>query len=472
MKKLLFSKSHKKHYSDAVVRMGKNNLGFSLVELIIVIAIMAVLAAVAIPVFGMFIEKSRMANDRQAVSDVLYAVELGGQSMSYDIEVDQISSEGLKIPVGMILLTNEQVYIIGSSDDNATALDQMLKDSLGDDYKDKFVLKTEGWTSSYASFFSTASELLGEVDKMGTDMMDFMEDIGSFHSDVLKSGLYYNNDGSLSVKAFGNQVGQPKPIMSQHYSSSDEIVSKLAQVLKENTDREQFINEWTNLIDTEGNEAFAIGVKKATGFSTNREFYSAVRRAYNQCFANYVTSKGAGYTVEGETHADFSVHAGHIEIYGESAVELVGNLLGVNNLDKYGNPDEVDKKFPQTVCGATFDHAAGGKYGAFVDCKCCQALWTEYAGSEQAKADATAFYDTMITAASHEAYDEDGNGTVESGEGILTWAGNQADKFASMYEKVDAAAHGKKSVILITVYQDPTNGTLYSEYNVPGLYDE
>ena len=207
MKKLLFSKSHKKHYSDAVVRMGKNNLGFSLVELIIVIAIMAVLAAVAIPVFGMFIEKSRMANDRQAVSDVLYAVELGGQSMSYDIEVDQISSEGLKIPVGMILLTNEQVYIIGSSDDNATALDQMLKDSLGDDYKDKFVLKTEGWTSSYASFFSTASELLGEVDKMGTDMMDFMEDIGSFHSDVLKSGLYYNNDGSLSVKAFGNQVG-------------------------------------------------------------------------------------------------------------------------------------------------------------------------------------------------------------------------------------------------------------------------
>jgi len=99
MKEFLFSRSHKKHYSSAVVRMGKNNLGFSLVELIIVIAIMAILVAVAIPVLGIFIEKANVANDKQAVTDVMYAIDLGGQSLSYDIETPAIEAQGMSVPV-------------------------------------------------------------------------------------------------------------------------------------------------------------------------------------------------------------------------------------------------------------------------------------------------------------------------------------------------------------------------------------
>ena len=470
MKEFLFSRSHKKHYTNAVVRMGKNNLGFSIVELIIVIAIMAILAAIAIPVFGIFIEKTKVANDKQAVADVMYAVDIGGQSMSYGIAVEQISDKGLKVPVGMILLTEDGLHVIGSSESNKNGLKQMLQDSLGENYEDAYSLKTEGWTSSYSSFFSNASELLEDVDEIGGEMIGFMDALGKCH--IGKYGLTGNGDGSLTCKLpFVSAV--TKPIMSQDYSSSDELLAKLAQILSENTDRTTFINEWTNNIDTEGNESFGIAAKNPpASLTTTREFYSAVRRAYNQSFANYVESKGAEYTVDGKKHSDYSAHVGHITVYGESGMQLIGGLLGMD-FSKYGSPEGGDVTFPQTVCNQTFvERSEGGRFGAFVDCECCQALWNEYAGSEQAKADATAFYDTMVSAASHPAEDKNGDGNVAPGEGLLDWASTQTDMFATMYNELDGKTAGKKSVVLITVYQDPATGTLYGECNTPGIFED
>lgn len=54
----------------------KKNKGFSLVELIVVVAIMAILAAVAIPTFSMFIRKAQEASDRAFMNDVEYALML------------------------------------------------------------------------------------------------------------------------------------------------------------------------------------------------------------------------------------------------------------------------------------------------------------------------------------------------------------------------------------------------------------
>ena len=48
----------------------KNNKGFSLVELIIVIAIMAILVAVMVPVLMKFIEKSKVSSDTQLADTV------------------------------------------------------------------------------------------------------------------------------------------------------------------------------------------------------------------------------------------------------------------------------------------------------------------------------------------------------------------------------------------------------------------
>lgn len=54
----------------------KNNKGFSLVELIVVIAIMAVLMVVLAPAMLRYVEKTRVQKDDSAVSEARNAVEL------------------------------------------------------------------------------------------------------------------------------------------------------------------------------------------------------------------------------------------------------------------------------------------------------------------------------------------------------------------------------------------------------------
>ena len=70
--------------------MKKNNKGFTLAELLIVVAIIAVLVAIAIPVFSTQLEKSRegvdAANIRSAYAEVL-AARMGSGNQEYYKEV-------------------------------------------------------------------------------------------------------------------------------------------------------------------------------------------------------------------------------------------------------------------------------------------------------------------------------------------------------------------------------------------------
>ena len=86
--------------------MKKNNKGFTLAELLIVVAIIAVLVAIAIPVFTSQLEKSRIATDEanarsaygEAVANYLTDgsdddISLGGATYSVTVDADTDSVE-------------------------------------------------------------------------------------------------------------------------------------------------------------------------------------------------------------------------------------------------------------------------------------------------------------------------------------------------------------------------------------------
>lgn len=70
-----------------------NNKGFSLVELIIVIAIMAVLIGVLAPAYLQYVEKSKKTSDASAVGSVMDAVEI----IAADPAVSWGTSDTLKV---------------------------------------------------------------------------------------------------------------------------------------------------------------------------------------------------------------------------------------------------------------------------------------------------------------------------------------------------------------------------------------
>lgn len=83
-----------------MVRKEKNNKGFSLVELIIVIAIMAALVVALAPQFLKYVERSRVASDENLMSEVSSALKVAVLDDDYTLVADDtvvISQSGITV---------------------------------------------------------------------------------------------------------------------------------------------------------------------------------------------------------------------------------------------------------------------------------------------------------------------------------------------------------------------------------------
>ena len=108
-----------------------NNKGFSLVELIIVIAIMAVLVGVLAPAYLRYVEKSRKSADIQAVDAVMSAMEAAAIDPSLNV------TDGT---VMKVQLTNTSETVATSFACNNTKVMTELFETIG-----AYQLKSKDW---------------------------------------------------------------------------------------------------------------------------------------------------------------------------------------------------------------------------------------------------------------------------------------------------------------------------------------
>ena len=98
------------------------NKGFSLVELIVVIAIMAILVAVLAPTLLSKIEESREGTDYSALGELKTATEeavLGSETI-YNLVKEDIDANGGTDKTYTVTIANKEITAIGTSSDKAS----------------------------------------------------------------------------------------------------------------------------------------------------------------------------------------------------------------------------------------------------------------------------------------------------------------------------------------------------------------
>ena len=125
-----------------------NNKGFSLVELIVVVAIMAVLVGVLAPAYLRYVEKSRIQKDDSAVAEVVEAVKIAAaEEKCYDI----LANATAAVEIGE--LTNA-----GWTGDSDDVLNEEVSATVAD-----FAFSSKAWKGTSAPAIS--------VELVGTDVV-------------------------------------------------------------------------------------------------------------------------------------------------------------------------------------------------------------------------------------------------------------------------------------------------------------
>ena len=104
-----------------------NNKGFSLVELIVVIAIMAVLVGILAPQFLKYVEKSRLQKDNTAISEIANAAKT---ACAEEDVLDAMGSTAAKLTLTTLTGSGQGYKISG-----VTPLEKEMENTLGAEVK-------------------------------------------------------------------------------------------------------------------------------------------------------------------------------------------------------------------------------------------------------------------------------------------------------------------------------------------------
>jgi len=151
------------------------NKGFSLVELIVVIAIMAILVGVAVPVYTSYISSAQKSADIQLSDEVKHAIEIGLVG-----DKDKPADFGGGV---VVVLSGTGARVEGDDAEDKAFIEGILADTFGGSWASDLKLKYDGWESGTAStvyvdfagssYDGKEDALLSQVQVLASKLTDF-----------------------------------------------------------------------------------------------------------------------------------------------------------------------------------------------------------------------------------------------------------------------------------------------------------
>lgn len=283
-KKLFCSDSWSKNFSETVRRVGKNNAGFSLVELIVVIAIMAILAAVAVVGVSVYIPKAQKAADEQMIADVQKAIDLytAGETLTPGQS-------------GYVVVHKAGGVSVGG--DMGTVLTEALVATFGEGYTSELKVAYPKWTS-----------FMPVEDIQAIQNSQFIKDV---YSDSGILGTVDMLTGAMKLYYGGNANAQ---------EMANQTVLDIAAATKNNIDKEKLITWWTtvDLMTMPTNDIFKEG-QVPSGSNEATKILMAAWYARGKAFVDFTGCSTCKSTFES---TDFD----NIENAGAAVDELLAVL--------------------------------------------------------------------------------------------------------------------------------------------------
>ena len=150
-----------------------NNKGFSLVELIVVIAIMAILAVTLAPRLTQYVEKSRKASDQEAVNTIFTAAKLANLEEPLG---KSVAAKDLGAAADALYTVDDREWTLNAdfpeADSNGEEFWKIMKETLGD-----FELKSNEVNAVEAT--PTTIKLTTDADGKITVALDYDGDVGT-----------------------------------------------------------------------------------------------------------------------------------------------------------------------------------------------------------------------------------------------------------------------------------------------------
>ena len=353
------------------VKNWREQAGFTLVELIVVIAILAILGGVAVPAYSGYVEKANKQADISLISEIEHALVLAGYNGTFN--------DGES---GAITLTIEGISGIAEGSN----LDKAMIATFGAGYKETLKLKYDNWGSNgiynnltpesalavKESSYMTGTRkdnLLSDVEILTNMAQNLVTALGSnpntedqtlsklFGADLLnETGLMYGvGDGdwtteewdawgaeegnktaysNLLVLAAANEAEKTMSDSTYQLSGAGEIIQQFSSFYAYAAVDKEFSNTLDSYLAHLNGEDAGLGLAPVTDANTGAAWYNSLSKEAGSGYVDYLNSTNEALDGESQSDVDYygfmSILAGLGNPSEEQAAKITADLNNSN----------------------------------------------------------------------------------------------------------------------------------------------